>query len=209
MNKKGAEGLSIKVIVEIILLLIVLLIALNFYGSNIINLAKTTLGLTDEVLELNYTAINQRARVNLDTLLEDIENCKASKNNSCGCETTFYGFFKTHLLSINENQIQLLNIKNINNLKDIKEGKVNPITIDQKEFSNLNCYFDNSFRKEELTPMFISFDEEGAFIWEDKFFKDKKYRFTHNLQLYKTDKAVCWLTNKVREDKVQNINECK
>ena len=206
MNKKGGAGLPIKIVVEVILLLIVLFIVLPYFGINLTEIAKAQIGIIDEALPIDYTEVNERDSINLNILIKELESCRDSKDTKCGCETTFSGFFKTHLLSIDKNKIQLLNIKNLNNnLEVIKEGKVNPITIDQKDFSNLNCFFDENLEKKELTPLLIAFFEENPFIFEEGRFFDTEHEFLEDFELYKTKEEICWLTEKVKEE----VKECK
>lgn len=202
MNKK-ADGFFSTIVKIIIILLLILLIA-NFLGINLWKLGKSALGLTEDFVPIQYTEIDNQAKKTFDNMVRDIEECKNSKNKSCGCNIDLSGYYKTHILWFEANEIKLLNIKNIGNIKLTKDSGITIASNDQ--LKNLNCFLKGNFKEETFN--YIYFKEENPKIWITNLLRTDPTIYTE-FQLYKTEAGkLCWLTNKLNKNEFSNIKEC-
>ena len=140
---------------------------------------------------IDYTAINENAVSTLDSLIRDINKCRASKDNNCACEASLSGFYETHKLETNGNEIKLVNIKEKNEITMRKEG-----------LQGLNCYLDGKNIK-KLDKLEILFDKDPAYIPISGLFSSNA-QFDKSLKIYK-DNELCWITSKAD---LTNIKIC-
>ncbi|MBL7147741.1 MAG: hypothetical protein ISS82_02860 [Nanoarchaeota archaeon] len=206
MNKKADAFMS--TIVKIIIILILVFVIAQFIGVNLWTLAKSGLGLTEEIIPINYTKVNNQAKITFNDMIKDIKECKDIDDTNCGCYIDLSGFSETHAIQFETNEIKLLNIKNIRRTghlyKTLKEGDKlygKGIQIESSdEIQNLNCYFDDSEGEEGYFDTMF-FEKEKSKISIRGFDKTLNTKF----QLYKKgiNKRICWLAIK------DNVRECE
>jgi hypothetical protein len=198
MSKFNKGDMSIWTVVWIILTLIILFIILNFLGINLWTLGKSALGFTSNVELINYTQKNQQGFNGFNDLVKGFNGCKTSSNKDCACNVYLGDFYKTHVLSFDSKEGQLINVK---------EG--NSLTMDHKDVV-INCMFKNNNFESDTQNIVIDFSQNKPYI------KDKgllgfntKHVFVHNFVLYKNSKnEICWLTDDVSDNIVNNKNSC-
>ena len=198
---------QLKTIGKIILILVVLAILLAFiyskYGS-IGEALKKIFDLGEE--EPDYHVLNEQAQKGFSVMLNDIDKCLKSKQAECGCYISFSSFSQTHAIKTDSKKIYLLNVKN-----------ENEITVADKELNNLNCLMNDNFEAEDQEPI-IRFDKESTLKhWlsnkEAPYIKNSGFganvKLIYKFNIYKKDGRICWLTDKVKEENVNNIQKCQ
>ena len=213
MNKKA--GTFFSTIVKIIMVLILVMIIAQFMGVNLWTLAKSGLGLTEEIIPINYTQMNNLAKDAFERTIKDIEDCKNSKDKTCGCSIDLEGYHKTHALWFENNKIKLLNIKNIegNTIEKLRRGQ--GTVIDYHTINNINCFLKKGFKEEEFELIYFYKNKEPH-IFKDRLYtgaltgyRGSAYQILEKYQLYKTETGkLCWLTNKLKEDEINKIKKC-
>ena len=191
MNKKG---FAIWKIVSLLLILGVLFMLIGF-SSNITSTAKSFLGFGDDILPVDYTLLNEEANTGFSLLVDSLNKCKASKDNSCGCDVDLSFFSSTHELRINSEEIRLVNTKEENDILMWKES-----------IEGLNCYMDG-LTKNEKGDLVMHFDDDAFLYFEGILLDDEDY-LLDKYQLYKKGNVVCWLSDVVKENKIKSLKSC-
>ena len=201
---------TIKKLAGILLVFLILFILwgilTNLYGQTFEGGIKKLLGEKTES-EVTHEQ-NTQAKNAFENLKKQIEKCQNSKDENCGCLVNLNQFGNNHLINFSDNEIKLIDIKNIRD--NSKEGE--GIQMDHADIK-LNCYWNNNFEMEEFSR--IVFANEKAYVfkgvwgWTSISGRGNSYYFTHNFNLLKINNKLCWLTDKVKENKIQSIKECQ
>lgn len=205
----------IETIVSIVVILLLILIIGNFLGVNLWTLAKSALSFGKDIVPIDYTQLNNQAKMTFEKTIEDIENCKDFKDTNCKCSVDLSGYSQTHALFFENEKIKLLNIKNIegNIIKKVKEGE--GVVIDSSTIGNINCFFKklNPIKKEDFDIIYF-YQDKGPIIFKETFYTSLTslgagHEILENYQLYKSNIGeICWLTIKVNKNDLNNIKEC-
>ena len=195
-----------KLIGEIILVLIVVVIIITaispLYRETFVNGIKKIFGedLESEILHEK----NIQAEEAFNIVKENVEKCKSSLRNKCGCSFNTNNFNENHMILSTNSEIRLVNIGKIERkelLKDLNQGNL----IKNIDIKNTNCFFNKRLKKETLSLGKIFFD--GApYLYEKRgwiFQKDKRY-LNIDYPLYKNlNGDICWTSKEV-----QNVKSC-
>ncbi|MEK6835849.1 MAG: hypothetical protein AABX55_02390 [Nanoarchaeota archaeon] len=182
-------------VIGILLIIFAVFILLIFGGPALWKIGGAGLALIGFInyTEVDYTIINENAISTFDLLIRDVNKCQASKDNSCACEASFTGFFETHKLESDGNELRLINIK-----------ESNEITMKKEKIQGLNCYLDDMEIK-KLDKLEIFFNEDLPYIPISGIFESNaEFAKDLNLKIYKSNE-LCWLTSKAE---LTNYNTC-
>lgn len=201
MSTIGWVGL----ILVLIFLVTLILGVTNLYGGSK-ELIKKLLGEKTEQEITHEQSI--QAEKEFESLINNLEKCKESKNINCGCIFNIKNFNKNQLILSRVLDIELIYIANIEKADVIKEVK-SGILVKKADIKNTNCYFDENFKKNDVTVARIFFDKEKPYLHKLSKFLFIPWQSTETLNteypLYKDSKgSICWLS-----EKAQNLNECQ
>ena len=199
--KQGKFGVGqIAGIVLILLVLVILIISLTgLYGQTFKDSIKKIFGIPTEA-EV-YHEKNVKAEVYFDSLLIDIQKCKNSDKNNCGCELDLSGFSTNQIIRTKDAQTEILDLGNVKD-KSIYE-KDGSILTKSTDIKNIDCTYDKNLKKVDdkiMTIFFIKDYPEITYI--DSNFIDTilrrgfhivKMSMDREHQMYKSNEGTCWL----------------
>ena len=190
MNKKGLFGLG--KLGDMILIAIVLIILLLGGAQLLWKAAKAPLKLVDNWFNLglfseeqDLTTLNELAQNNFDILIKEINDCKNTKKVNCKCLTSkgFNDFSTIHAIKVYDDKMQLLIIKDRNELLK-----------DEKNIETPKCYTTKTSYSNLKNPSTIKFNDKVSL--EDNNGKEIEFIKSSNLILAKNqNNQVCWLSN--------------
>ena len=204
--KKGVSS-GIETIAKIILIVLVLFIiisALNgLYGQTFKDGIKKLFGEKTEA-EVTHEQ-NEMVKEAFESLEKQIKKCQDFKSNNCGCLVNLNQFGNNYKITLTDQETKLINIKN-------QVGSEIQMTSFDAKSPKTNCYWGNNFKDIELKNIFFKdrpFIFERVFIWSSITGNGNRYYFTSKFNILKKDRKLCWLTNKVDEDKIKSLSECQ
>jgi hypothetical protein len=192
--------MQMRTIVGIILVLLILVTLVSFWGSTLLKIGKSFLGYGDEILVEDKNILNNQAKNNFPNFINSITGCKASNLNQCGCDVSMNSYSDIHRFRISDKKI-LLETLNENS----------ELTLASRNLAELNCYYTGDFNLENKDELIIQFNDEGGYIFlEDNSygFLDDEFKIDQKYQLYKKDGKICWLTDAVSGDLIKNKSSC-
>jgi hypothetical protein len=203
MMKKGSTWGTTKIagILLVLLFLVIIFFAISSSYGGVKEIIKSFLG---EKTELEVTHEQNEMATNAFKNLENqIKKCKNFKEDNCGCLVDLNKFSNSHKIEFTDNEIKLLSIKNLGD-SGVQMASFN---------AELNCYWDNNLEEKPLKEMQIAEDRPSIFesvaIWTSITNRGNRYYFTYKYNLLKNNGRLCWLTNKVKEDKIKDLKECQ
>lgn len=172
-------GKMLAILAALIVLAIVGTSLLQGAAKSPLKFIDSWLGTTFVKEDQDLTTLNEKAKVNFNKLISEINECSSSKNSECKCKTEL-GF--SDFNGIHEIQIENENIKLVS--KQLTSASIG--------MNAPKCYTSsNNFN--DLTPVItIKFDEDDPYL-EDS---SNNENFLGKEVLYKTQNRLCWLTNR-------------
>lgn len=205
MMKQGKTGVSqIAGIILILIVLVILVVSLTgLYGQTFKDSIKKIFGVQTEAEEYHET--NVKSETYFENLVVDIQKCKNSQKNNCGCELDLSGFGPNHLIRTKKEQIEILDIGKIGDESIYDKDGV--LLVESADIKNMDCIFDKNLKKTDDKIMAIFFHKDSPEItyvesnfWDRLLSKVSKREFhtvkkevDKQYKLYKTDKDTCWL----------------
>lgn len=188
------------IILTLLILFIIYSAINNLYGQTFNDGIKKFFGEKTEV-EVTHEQ-NEKVKNDFQNLEKQIKKCQDFKSNNCGCLVNLNQFGNNYKITLTDQETKLINIKN-------QVGS----EIQMASFNiKLNCYWNNNFKEINLKDIFFEdrpFIFEKVLIWSSITGYGNRYYFTSKFNILKKDEKLCWLTNKVDEDKIKNLNECQ
>ncbi|MEK6907587.1 MAG: hypothetical protein AABW45_03595 [Nanoarchaeota archaeon] len=191
MNKKGSW---VWTLTGILLVLIIVVVLVPGIGKLLWNAGKSALGIYNlfNLTEVDYSKLNQDAKLGFNSFIKDIRSCKDSQDNNCLCYPSFSGFNAVHQIEINDKEIKLVNIKDNN-----------AITMQKENVQDFNCYYNKDGANTE-DSLIINFDKDLPAI--KKGFFSNNINFYNNPAIYKSDK-ICLVSTGFDLTKISKV--CK
>jgi len=198
------------IIKGIIVLILVLMIA-GFLGINLPTLAKSALGLTEDIIPLDYTELNDQAITSFEDMKKDFEKCTTSQNINCKCSIDLNDYYQTHILKFDSSEMKLINIKNIEQRNLFDKTVLTKIMNGEGIGMASATIAINKVCDEQLTS---SGDFDLIYFWNKPtiwgktiFSKDKP--ISEDYQIYKsTTGELCWIIESVDKTKLNQLKEC-
>ncbi|MBS3134853.1 hypothetical protein J4406_00565 [Candidatus Woesearchaeota archaeon] len=201
--------LGIKKIAEIlfiILALLIIIIIIFGYGTQLKESIQKLFGIKTESKTIHEQ--NIQSQEEFKNLMNHVENCKNSKDISCGCTFNIKKYNQNQMILSRTIDLQLVDITNTKKEEAIKEFNFG-IPLEKADIKNTNCYFDKDFEKNDVNVARIFFDKEKPYLhsvkklllipWQTEIYLNTEF------PLYKNPKGnICWLS-----EKAQNIKECQ
>jgi len=201
MKKAGwSIGSFAKILFILIVLLILFLGITNYYGG-VNEIIKKMLGEKTDI-EISHEE-NVQVEKDFEILEKQIKKCKDSIEKNCGCLVDLSKFTSDYRIDFTDNEIKLITMRN-----QRSEG------IQMSHFNEkLNCYWNNNLKDNDFTRMPFENEEPYIFkevaIWTSITGRGNAFYFTYDFNILKINGKMCWLTDKVNEDKIKEVNECQ
>lgn len=219
MKKKGFFSIEsmVKILFVVLVLVILIVIVSGLYGQTIKDGIKKIFKIETESEKIHEG--NIQADKEFEGLLENIEECKKSKNINCGCTFNINNFKENHMILSTIENLKLIDMGNLDKDDVIKSTKAGN-TREEYDIKNTNCFFDKNLKKNEIPVARIFFDKEKPYM--DKsilihrtyqvFIEGIKQIFGTRSKEYLNSKYplfkdkegnLCWLS-----EKAKNIKDC-
>ena len=145
MMKQGKTGVSqIAGIILILIVLVILVVSLTgLYGQTFKDSIKKIFGVQTEAEEYHET--NVKSETYFENLVVDIQKCKNSQKNNCGCELDLSGFGPNHLIRTKKEQMEILDIGKIEDESIYDKDGV--LLVESTDIKNMDCIFDKNLKK--------------------------------------------------------------